>query len=192
MIGRLLHIANSYPNAVDKERFYAMKERILKRYGEPDGSDVQHIPGKECWSCGGTGVLWEPGGCYKCMGDGWFKRPVWIVLNRFRLGRFTFHVPRERSYEEPIPNVTRITGYVTHPDYGYRKTEWACIALGLIFDRSLGWKGLCEKWDQQRWLRGIRRRCVDCNRHTWYWRKWRCNHCQRLVDAGRLDEEVPF
>ena len=56
MIGRLLHIANSYPEAVDKKRFYAMKDRILRRYGRRDGFDIQHVAGKKCWSCDGTGV----------------------------------------------------------------------------------------------------------------------------------------
>lgn len=196
MIGRLLHIANSYPGVIDQSRFYAMKERILKQRGTPDGHDIQHIKGKGCWSCGGTGVYYHMSGsedtCWKCCGTGWFKRPVWIVLHRYQLGRFTFHIPGERSYEKPVPNTTRINGYVRHPDYGYRKPRWACIALGLLFDRSLAWVGICDAWCHQRWVQSIQRRCLECHQHTWSWRKWRCNRCDWLLKTGKLRQDVPF
>lgn len=189
MIGRLLHVANSYPGCIDKRRFYAMKDRILSRFGIEDGFDIQHIEGKQCWSCDGTGGLWEPGGCWRCL-DGWYKRPVWVTLQRYKLGRYTFHLPRERSYEKPEPDVTRITGYVEHPDYGYDKPRWATILLGLVFDRELANEGIRDVMRRLRLVRVMSRRCLECRRHLWSTKRWRCRSCQAMIN--RVGEEVPF
>lgn len=144
-IGKLLHVANSYPDAVDKEAFYRMKTIILKRLGTRDGFDIQHFEGKICWSCHGTGVYmgshtysgdtWHDI-CDHCV-NGWYKRPVWVVLDRYRLGGFVFHQPAERLYEEPpeSPSQSRlINGYIKHRDYGFEKPRRACLMLAAIFD----------------------------------------------------------
>ena len=121
-LGRLLHLANASPPFEFRKEFYALKEEILERYGTRDGHDVQHIPGKECYTCDGTGIFERYNGdtdyCYRCGGSGWYKSPVWVVLERFRLGRFSFHIPRKRSYTKPDPDTTRIHGYIKHASYG--------------------------------------------------------------------------
>lgn len=50
ILGKLLHVANSYPEAVSKDRFYVMKSDILSRHGDDDGHDVQHFEGKRSWN----------------------------------------------------------------------------------------------------------------------------------------------
>lgn len=179
MIGKLLHIANSYPSAIDKERFYAMKSRILQRWGTPDGRDIQHIEGKQCWTCYGSGIYvgiyWISGDewqdtCNRCFGSGWFKSPVWVVLERYRIGNFVFHQPTDRLYKAPesLEPTNQIEGYIEHRDYGWRKPIWAAIVLGLIFDWKLAWLGLkgeanstriVQRW--HRWKRDRKRRQIE-------------------------------
>lgn len=187
-IPKLLHIANSYPHAIDKERFYAMKARILKRWAKPDGYDVQHFEGKTCWRCNGTGFEddsyfdpdWDD--CWKCGGCGWFKPPVWIVLDRYRFGKFVFHTPAERVYEKPeTPSQTKtIYGLVSHRDYGYRKPAYAALALGMIFD-----------WGLVRIA--IRDRVGRCKIAQQY-KRWKAEQDKKRCDQTKIfvDEEVPF
>ena len=145
IISNLLHVANSYPDAVDREVFYQMKTEILSRFGNPDGFDIQYFKGKKCWTCDGTGTYgsyYHSGqmfneACYRCF-KGWYKRPVWVVLDRYHLGRFVFHQPAERLFEEPasVPSQTKIIdGYVIHADHGWRKPRFAFFFLALLFDR---------------------------------------------------------
>lgn len=200
MIARLLHCANASPPWDQKREFYALKERLLKRHGTPDGADVQHIEGKICFRCSGSGQGYSDYGwddyCYRCDGTGWYKRQKWVVLNRYRFGGYTFHVPGEVSYKKPEPDTTRIEGYVTHSDYG-DKSNTAFPTLCL----------LCGEWRMLwRWLCGSRRvywyRC-----HPWFWLQaaitpvvWRLNERKRKREATRreiaaeveVDEDVPF
>lgn len=193
MIDRLLHICNSEPYCFgSKDEFYALKSRLLERYGTPDGYDVQHIPGKPCWSCEGTGGLYEPCGCYKCGGSGWFKHPVWISLKRHRFGRFVFHTPENRSYVKPKPDVTNIEGYVKHACYSRRQVQWAALVLSLLFARQVFWRLASERINSLWICRVTKRRCIDCKRHTWC-DKWRCVTCQVLHERGVIDDdEIPF
>ena len=46
----LLQRANAKPPAMTREAFFAMKDRLLRRYGQAVGTDLQHIALK-CWSC---------------------------------------------------------------------------------------------------------------------------------------------
>ena len=134
MIARLLHYANASPPRATRAEFYALKSQILKRRAKAIGVDWQHIRGKPCWSCEGTGGLYEPGGCYKCCGWGWHKRPKWVTLARYRLGRYVFHRPVSTEYDEPYPGfVPDITGYVEHSDYGAKSDEavlWLYLLTG--------------------------------------------------------------
>lgn len=196
MIDRLLHIANSCPPADKKnrERFYAMKQRILRWFGTEDGYDLQHIPGKMCWSCEGTGGLYEPHGCYKCDGDGWFKAPVWVLLKRWKFGRYSFHEPIQRLYQKPDTNSHArpiISGYIEHVSYPWKDIHRARFILSLLFDWRLLWSET-DNW----WIRKvISRKCHTCKRRLWSTNKWQCSTCQVLSDAKTFlaqDNEVPF
>lgn len=193
MIARLLHIANSAPPASKqhRERFYAMKQRILRWFGTEDGFDVQVIEGKRCWSCEGTGGLYEPYGCYKCGGDGWFKPPVWIILKRWKFGGYTFHEPIERLHKSPdIKSHGRplIVGYVEHASYRWKDINRARFILALLFDwRLLGHE--TANW----WIRRIMSaKCYKCNRRLWTVKQSLCSTCQRIKLAIQEDHDIPF
>jgi len=193
MIARLLHIANSQPPAskAKRERFYAMKKRILRWFGTEDGHDLQFIEGKKCWSCEGTGGLYEPHGCYKCGGDGWWKSPVWILLKRWKFGGYTFHEPMQRFYRKPDTHSHAkpiIEGYIEHASYPWEKVQRARFILALMFDWRLLWS------ETDSWLirKVISRRCGLCNRHLWTVKKLQCSSCQRVKTIIEEDHDIPF
>lgn len=164
MIARLLHIANSSPPppGFRRERFYKMKQRILRWFGTEDGHDLQFIEGKTCWSCYGTGEHYAPHDCYKCGGDGWFKPPVWILLKRWKFGEYTFHEPIQRLYRKPDLHSYHkplIEGYVEHASYPWKDIHRARLILALLFDWRLLWSetsnwrihlALARKWHQSK------------------------------------------
>ena len=210
MIGKLLHIANSSASTVDKRAFYAMKERILRSYGTLDGYDIQFIPGKICFSCEGSGVYvgyhtfsgdqWEDT-CNRCFGTGYFKDPVWVVLDRYRLGSFVFHCPQERLRKEPDPQdvpatVKRINGYVSHKHYGYRKVVWATLLLAIRFrDAPLWRRCVSQLWRSTSactLVRRLKNHCVDCGRWNGSFRriKWRCRTCESINERERKQLEA--
>jgi hypothetical protein len=126
-ISFILHHANrctKYPE------FYEIKDNILSKYAVTIGYEVQHIEGKKCYSCNGTGVhykysytcrAYDVDGCWHCFG-GWYKRPQWILLAVKRFGRFVFHKPIQREYKAKNPFEKQegwkvdklITGYIDH------------------------------------------------------------------------------
>lgn len=199
MIAKLLHIANSSPpgNRAEREQFYAMKQRILHRFGNPDHNDIQYIPGKKCWSCGGTGI-WrhtysgDEDYCWKCDGSGWFKQPVWVTLQRWRLGRFVFHEPIERRYSQPLGRAVKIEGYVEHKAYAYRQVRRSMIILGLMFDWSVARPEIAD-WLRSLWVtRMWSKRCIYCRHHLWAARGWKCKRCLRRGEAAEFYDDAPF
>ena len=201
-IGRLLHYANTSPPK--RKRFYEMKERILRRYGDRDGFDVQHFDGKICLRCGGTGLWTKYEACWKCGGSGLFKRERWVVLDRWKLGGFPFHTIGEVSWVAPDPPITnQIEGYIEHNFYSGFAPDEAAMWLGLFFDRSYLWALLNEGSTYVRWPRflgpmvqvkqvighakrfrsAMENRCISCQRHLWSAYGNVCKSC---------NEEVPF
>lgn len=195
MLAKLLHIANSSP--IDKEAFYPVKTRILKRFAHRDGIDLQELPGNICWSCDGGGLFYHYSGdsdmCWKCDGSGWYKQPSFVTLQRWRLGRFVFHQPIDRHYGIGPYNIRPkqiIEGYVAHKRYSFHAVRWATLTIGLVFDRDLAqiaWREIYRRW----WIVQLcRKRCMDCKRHLWRRRGFRCTACDRRV-ATDIDE-IPF
>lgn len=145
LLGNVLHCANSGPSLAIRSRFYALKERILQRYGTGDGFDVQHIV-KECWNCDGTGRVYEDmfhlgvttsifmGKCHRCT-DGVYEQ-FWVRLERHRLGEHVFHTPRERYYQDPelVLQHPVIEGYVRHREYPGHLPAEAALWLFLVFE----------------------------------------------------------
>lgn len=132
-----------HANKSKDKRFYEIKNRILKKYGNPIGFDIQHIEGKQCFSCGGTGthhyINWEGeeydrDTCWHCSGTGWFKRPVWNYLYQIKFGRYVFHQPFERAYIKPEGTLLVFVGYVEHNKTKY--TDFALFLLFLAFEKG--------------------------------------------------------
>lgn len=146
----LLHHANrlDHSNPFDplgKQRFYTIKNQILKKYGTNQGYDVQFIEGKICFSCSGTGIYthytWngsEKEPCYNCY-NGWFKRPTWNILARVKFGKYTFHQPYERVYIAPTISNPIIEGYIDHT-----KSRFSLIASMVLF--LIYEKGFLKRW----------------------------------------------
>jgi hypothetical protein len=208
VLSHLLHLANASPPAMLKRDFYRVKDRLLKKYGEPDGCDVQHIKGKVCFRCHGSGTdLWREDYCERCDGSGWWRSPKWICLDRWRFGRYVFHIPGEVSYTKPDPDVTRIEGFISHADYGGRSDEafaWLCLLYG---EWRLLWRWLtgsyCCGWQWRPWLlaqkfvcltawkwRDLNARCTQCGRRTGGCHILWCDGCCRAHSAAF--DDVPF
>ena len=155
----LLFHANRFTKS---EAFYAIKNRLLKKHGRFILHDVQYLEGKACWSCNGTGIHHytydqygfrdEPIECFKCFGSGWYKYPVWVILERIRFGKFFFHQPIGRSYNEPLLPVS-IDGYVNHEQTKHGK--FALAILYLLYDRQQ-FKRFC-RMEYKKVLRKIKR-----------------------------------
>ncbi|MEP2668944.1 MAG: hypothetical protein ABJH04_08110 [Cyclobacteriaceae bacterium] len=135
----LLHYANRHTREAN---FYKAKDKILTKFGNPMGFDVQFIEGKVCYTCNGTGIYKgyhsECGHyqdtCWNCH-EGWFKRPVWNILQVFKFGKYTFHRPYERVFYEPIylPG-QKINGYITHNRI--RFGELAVFIFCLLYEKG--------------------------------------------------------
>jgi hypothetical protein len=139
ILAHLLHHAN---RCSKDHEFYQIKDRLLQKYGEPAWFDIQHIEGKHCSSCEGTGIhykydyrgkVYERDACWHCY-NGWFKRPMWVMLERRKFGRYTFHKPIDRKYCEENPyripsmNFKVIDGYISH-----QPAKYSYLALWLLY-----------------------------------------------------------
>lgn len=179
----LLHAANRNIKDEQKEvmdAFYLIKDSILKKYGKVLGYDIQHIRGKRCNSCGGTGrhakyshfgKIYDYADCYHCWG-GWYKLPLWICLHRIKFGKFIFHKPlkkhecvgnpfREKNMGFVVTESPVIEGYIEHKNHWFG--EYAMLILFALynwaifkplFDRKIYWKKVWwRNWiaNKKRW-----------------------------------------
>lgn len=131
LISILLHHANRTPNIFGKkEDFYKKKKQLLEKHGKLIGHDVQHIEGKQCFTCDGTGIftkyffrhgeyVYEKETCWNCH-SGWFKLPQYNILQRVKFGDHIFHIPLKRHYSEKELNEIDLSinivieGYIQH------------------------------------------------------------------------------
>lgn len=136
----LLHHANQHGK---DQFFYKIKNRILAKYGKHVCYEVQFIEGKKCYSCNGTGTFrcgWKlPGTCWSCYGDGWYKKPHWNILALVRFGKYEFHQPFMRVYEDPQSKCKILTGYVERNPTSL--TGFAITVLFLMYE-----KGYLKRW----------------------------------------------
>jgi len=180
----LLHAANrNIKDESDEIRsaFYAIKDKVLSRYGDVIGYDVQHIKGKRCNSCGGSGrhpkyghngKVYDYADCYHCWG-GWYKFPIWVALHRIQYGNFVFHKPLKRHEcvhnpfsEEVIGwKVTDspvIEGYIEHKDHWFG--DYAMLILFWFYNKSIFDVLFKQKW----YWKKVRIRNWFKRKTTWY------------------------
>lgn len=147
IIARLLHLANARPPFMCRERFYSLKDRLLKRWGTREGYDLQRID-YACWGYGDAGCTGMT--CTKCGGTGIYDVRK-TYLDRWTFGGFPFHTISDAQYRQHVEPPT-ITGRIKHTDYG-RWSDEAALWLFLIFDRQSFWKLMtaCKPYAWQ-WL----------------------------------------
>jgi hypothetical protein len=210
LLGWLLHRANSSPPLTGRTEFYALKDRLLARYGTPDGEDVQHIA-DGCWGCDGTGRYDGSGyRCRKCWDTGVY-RERWTRLVRWTLGGYRFHTiaPRQDVWGPGTP--ASIEGRVARRDYGRLAAEcqlWLALALDRrLFRRLVSGSCYCSPglWPMLRLQKVAfdlrmfagrlkRRTCSQCGRpfRRWTAAGWvACRAC-RVKPTDRVSEDTPF
>lgn len=174
----LLHHSNQHGK---DDHFYKIKNRILANYGKHICYEVQFIEGKKCLSCKGTGVFGISGRygdffkntCYNST-NGWYKRPTWNILALVKFGKYEFHQPFMRVYEDPQSKCKLITGYVErHPT---NLTGFAITVLFLMY----------EKGYPKRWYKSAG---IGWRSYWWYPRNWVYN-ILHIIKHGR--KSIPF
>jgi hypothetical protein len=175
-----LWLANSNP-PLRKERFYAIKDTILRRWGTRDGDDWQQIT-HECWRCEGSGEspYDEDEPCERCDGSGIWDR-FYVRLERWRLGSRIFHRPAGRVYKRP--ETITFVGPVQHRDVGFASEE-AALWLALVFDRRyFRWlltSGTYRGWYAYPLLnaqRVVYRAARSYSAIVEYWKHRTCSNC---------------
>ncbi len=143
ILSNLLHRANREHYC--SPEFYAIKNRLLLKFGKHTGYDVQFIEGKKCHTCNGTGIYIGYYGrqyndtCYHCY-NGWYKRPTWNILERVQFGKYTFHKPYQRAYKKPdILIGAQIEGYISH-----QRAKYGALCTSILF--LLFEKGYIKRW----------------------------------------------
>lgn len=176
------HAANS---GLCRHLFYPYKAQILKRYGVPDGYDVQRIK-KECWVCNGEGVSYNPFSqessdqstlvfCCHCSGTGFYRNST-HYLQRYRLGDRTYHTPTPK--DELIGDERElIQGFIEHTysiPYPSEFSIQVCLLRWLPAE-FLRWriKDLRDKW----------RRSDDYYRYKFH-RRW--------IREAWTKDDIPF
>lgn len=144
LLATLLHYANANASWCGRNDLYALKEKLLRRYGELAGQDIQEIR-RECW--GPFNDWGDPTGCPgedcpRCGGTGIYDLK-YIRLERWAWSGYVFHRPAERLYRLPDPASVNIHGRIEHPDYDVRTSSEAALWLYLLSgERRLFWRTL--------------------------------------------------
>lgn len=168
ILGFALHLANAKPPFLYKYRFYQLKDRLLTKFGNLTGFEIQHIQ-KYCFACDGTGVFYNevlnfgekqkiPSSqkCNKCR-DGIYDE-FWTILACYTLGNYSFHLPRDKHYKNPgelrsydengnLQTLKTIEGYINHETprayLGNEAFYWLCLFFDFdIFKDAFGRWGM--------------------------------------------------
>jgi hypothetical protein len=213
----LLHHANRFAADIyaGKYDFYKIKTSILKAHAIHIGFDIQHIPGKKCWTCAGTGEyrkyssyppfkLYDIDSCWHCAGTGWYKLHKFVILEVFKFGRFTFHNPfvskeTRGTCPFPTPEGTKIiTGYVEH-----RSTKYGVWCIAILF-ALYGNKEMAAKYFKRAWddlvypITKIKYKIRRLRSNTWreillYIPMWPNLHFIKADGSlEEINEELPF
>ena len=127
----LLMAANTCPPYLEKERFYVIKKRLLRRYAQDIGSEWQRIV-HYCWACDATGVYADTGeDCHRC--DGGIYQQFWVPLTVWEWEGFLFHSPGDRTWFEPDAEI-KYQGKIQKQRHYF--SHEAVLWLFLIFDQK--------------------------------------------------------
>jgi len=180
MLPFILHHANKSKNP----HLYKIKDRLLSQ-GTLIGYDIQHIPGKLCYSCNGTGIHHyssynTPEPCWNCI-NGWYKLPQWICLKRIKYGLYEFHSPAKREIQEENP--------WTHDNMGFIVSERPIIE-GYIAHSPSKLTHICQailfiRYDTRRYLKQQR------NILNW-WIDTKLYQLKHIKFLHREEETLPF
>lgn len=200
LVGWLLALANADPGCHRRD-FYALKDRLLKKYGRVVGEDVQRIV-DHCW--GDTQQGCEGKSCRRCGGTG-FWRDRWFLLERWELGGRTFHRPAGPAKPRAVDY---IAGYIRHNPRNLRACREALLWLALLFDCRLFWLALTSSrthgwhWRPMLALQSVVFRVhIYTRRHQCYcgkmfWTRgsgWQiCQACRRALHSREGFDELPF
>lgn len=208
----LLHHANRSVFLLDdRNLFYEIKDNLLKKYGSFVRYDVQHIEGKKCRSCGGSGQhvkysynspykAYDWSDCWHCVG-GWFKFPQWNLLSVISFGLYCFHSPTKREYRINNPWTEEkmgwdfskspvIKGYIEHAESKFGRISM--LILFRLYNNAQYKILLAEsikslKWVFKRRINGIKKLSVSdliLNKPKWPPIHW--------ISADGNFEELPF
>lgn len=194
----MLHRANKFRGGPE---FYAVKDRVLRRWGVLVGHDLQLFAGSPCWDCDSrdaeTGDWqarmlkiegWSPEDhdCERCGCTGWYRLPRYVVLERWVFGGHVFHRPLARPQEYAggpldVPARMVIHGRIPKDQFGgydhrYGRDELSTLALMLLFNTRYGWRML--------------RSMVWYCQAMWPVRRWWCRRPNWMVNTRwRFSEE---
>lgn len=199
LLAWLLHYANARPPVFSRD-FYDLKTRLLHRFAEFRGHEIQEIL-KECWGGYHTGCGPK---CTRCGGTGVFDL-FWVRLERWQWGRYVFHCPAGRTCIKPAS--VQIRGRIEHAKYGRASNEALLWLYLLTGEWRLLWRSLPSSRMSGRyaWPMLTLQRVIFPVRVWLRWRKCSCGKwfptrgsgwlvCRkcRWRKATGTDEEIPF
>lgn len=137
-LATLLHYANARPPYFGRVEFYALKDRLLKRFAQRMGTHWQYVK-KECWGpySWGAGCYeqerlgCEGAKCPNCLGDGIYSES-WIELEVWRWGPYIFHRPVGQGWPNQHPEIPDIIGYIRHREVSDGRARNARFLLYLL------------------------------------------------------------
>jgi hypothetical protein len=198
----LLHHANRNVDYSNKRHFYPIKNKILAKYGKHIKYDVQFISGVRCFSCNGTGIhhytydnygfIRDSIDCWNCSGTGWYKPPVWNILDKIKLGKYYFHNPYQRCYKRPELQEDNeiIEGYITHDES--KCGDFCLFVLFLLYEKKYlkrWWKETGNYYSFRFTINNI----IYIVKHKTIPRKNKPNKPHIYEpDLNKLPEELPF
>lgn len=208
ILANLLHYANAQPPFCYRDDFYAVKEKLLHRFGRFAGHDLQEIR-KECWGPFDPNGDWgerigcQGARCCHCGGTGIFDIR-WVRLERWEWCGYVFHRPAGDTRVPPDLGTVRIFGRINHPDYGDKSRE-ACLWLYVLTgDWRKLWRALTSSSRCGRYwwpLMNVQRVVMKWRAYL-SWRRCWCGHwfftagtgwqvCRKCRQPTPVDE-VPF
>jgi len=153
-LGFILHHSNrNFSSPI----FYENKKKCLEKHGQKIKFNIQEFPEIYCNRCGGSGIHESPFGsyqddCWHCF-NGIYKRKSWVILQKYQLGNYVFHIPLERVYVNPVlKTYDYIDGYIEHK---FSKKAPACHFIFMLLYQeewlSIWWKETGNGWRAWWW-----------------------------------------